>query len=102
MTVKEKIINRLNKGFGFDIPLDAEWKTHEAKGYFARSQGAFSWYFTDMRISLDKLVGSCSSATECLKWKRWIIVKSEREIFEYVPGVTSYDKDYDLLEKLEE
>lgn len=55
MTVKEKIIKRLNKGFGFDIPLDAKWKTHEAKGYFIRSQGAFSWYFADERISLDQL-----------------------------------------------
>ena len=33
---------------------------------------------------------------------RWIIDKSEREIFEYVPGVTTYDKDYDLLEKTED
>ena len=33
---------------------------------------------------------------------RWIIDKSEREIFEYVPGVTTYDKDYDLLEKTDD
>ena len=101
MTVKEKIINRLNKGFGFNIPLDATWKTHDARGYY-RSAGAQSWYFTDSRIPLQNLVGSADSATECLKWKRWIIDKSEREIFEYVPGVTTYDKDYDLLEKTED
>ena len=101
MTTKEKIIKRLNKGFGFDIPIDASWKTHDARGYY-RSAGAQSWYFTDHRVPLHELVGSAASATECLKWKRWIIVKSEREIFEYVPGVTTYDKNYDLLENTEE
>ena len=101
MTVREKIIKRLNKGFGFEIPIDAKWKTHDARCYY-RSAGAQSWYFADSRVALQELVGSSYPATECLKWKRWIIDRSEREIFEYVPGVTTYDKDYDLLEKLEE
>ena len=99
MTVKEKIINRLNEGFGFDIPTDATWKTHEARGY-QRSCGAHSWYLTDSRISLDKHVGSSSPATECLKWRRWIIDREEREIFEYIEGITTYDKERYSLESI--
>ena len=58
--------------------------------------------FRGISLTKELVLTSCESATECLKWKRWIIVKSEREIFQYVPGVTSYDKDYDLLENIEE
>lgn len=29
MTQKEKIISRLNKGFGFDFPMDVNIKTHQ-------------------------------------------------------------------------
>lgn len=101
MTVKEKIIKRLNKGFGFEIPLDTKWKTHEANSGWAQANGAHSWYFIDERIPLNQHVGSQNPATECLKWKRWLIDKSEREIFQYIEGVTGYDKDYDLLEKID-
>ena len=100
MTVKEKIIKRLNKGFGLDIPLDAQWKTHDARGYY-RSAGAHSWYFVDTRLPLHHQFGSAYSATECLKWKRWLIDMSELEIFEYVEGVTTYDKERDLLEEID-
>lgn len=46
MTTKEKIIRRLNKGFGFDIPIDANWKTHERA---FRNCGGLSWYISDIR-----------------------------------------------------
>lgn len=101
MTVRERIIKRLNKGFGLDIPMDAAWKTHDANSGWAQANGAHSWYFVDVRIPLQYHVGSQNPASECLKWKRWIIDKSEREIFQYIEGVTSYDKDYDLLEKID-
>lgn len=101
MAVKEKIIKRLNNGFGFKIPLDAQWKTHEANSCLAQANGAHSWYFVDTRIPLDQHVGSQDPASVCLKWKRWIIDRSEREIFQYIEGVTTYDKDYDLLEKID-
>jgi hypothetical protein len=42
-TVKDKIIERLNKGFDFSIPIDAKWTTHQRA---FRSDGAQSWYFT--------------------------------------------------------
>lgn len=34
MTVKERIIKRLNEGFGgrYNIPSDANWKTNQAHG----------------------------------------------------------------------
>ena len=66
-----------------------------------RSQGAFSWYFSDLRLQPHELVGSQYPASECLKWKRWIIDKREREIFQYVEGVTTYTEEEDLLENID-
>ena len=77
-TIKDKIIERLNKGFGFSIPIDAEWTTHQRA---FRSEGSQKWYFIDVRIPIKQGVGSCATATECLKWKRWYI--SSKEICEY-------------------
>ena len=103
MTIKQKIIKRLNEGFGgiYNIPDDANWKTNQAHGMWQRSQGAFSWYFSDFKLQLHELVGSQYTASECLKWKRWIINKHEREILPYVEGVTTYTKEEDLLENID-
>jgi len=102
MTVKERIIKRLNEGFGgrYNIPNDANWKTNQAHGMWQRSQGAHSWYFSDLRLFPHELVGSQAPASECLKWKRWIISKDDREIYEYIEGVTTYCKEDDVLEKI--
>ena len=103
MTVKEKIINRLNKGFNghYNIPHDAQWKTNQARGMWSRSHGAHSWYFSDLKLFPHELVGSQYPATECLKWKRWLIDKSEREIHQYIEGVTTYDSETCLLENID-
>ena len=85
-TVKDKIIERLNKGFGFSIPIDAKWTTHQRA---FRSDGAQSWYFNDVRIPIKQDVGACSPATECLKWKRWYIT-SDKEICEYSESYHSF------------
>lgn len=102
MTVKEKIINRLNKGFNgrYNIPYDARWKTNQARGMWVRSQGAQSWYFSDLKLHPHELVGSQYPATECLKWRRWLIDLSEREIFEYIEGVTTFNSEQYLLETI--
>ena len=85
-SVKERIIERLNKGFGFSIPIDADWTTHQRA---FRADGAQSWYFTDVRIKKGQDVGACSPATECLKWKRWYISPS-KEIDQYIESEHRY------------
>lgn len=79
MTLKEKLIKRLNKGFGFNIPNDAAWHTHE-RGF--RDCGGRSWYFSDSRLSHLQNCGSAVSVTETLKWKKWFI-GIDAEIFEF-------------------
>lgn len=79
-TVKERIIKRLNKGFGFDIPLDAHWHTHERA---FRDCGGMSWYFSDLRLGHLENCGAADTASECLKWKKWCIDTEEAEIFEF-------------------
>ena len=95
MTIKERIVKRLNKGFGFSIPSDANWHTHEKT---FRNCGGMSWYFCDLRIAPQENVGCAVPATEALKWDRWLISKEDREIFEYQPN-SWYDNDYHLLEE---
>ena len=80
MTTKEKIIRRLNKGFGFDIPINAPCFHHLATFYNA--DGRFSWVISNGSID----VGSTSSMKECLSWKRWVYNKKLNEIFEYYPN----------------
>ena len=94
MTSKEKIIRRLNKGFGFNIPLDAEIKTHQANSQWSKANGAQAWFISDMRVPFELNLGCCDTMTECLKWKRWIINMDpcEREIFEYFEENSDYFK----------
>ena len=87
----EKIINRLNKGFGFDIPLDAPYHHHGGRGLFA---GGWSWAVS--KASHD--VGSIYPMSECLKWKRWIYDRGLQEIYEYIPSrEEDYKKNPDIL-----
>ena len=79
-TIKERIIKRLNRGFGFDIPLDARWHTHERA---FRDCGGMSWYFSDTRLGHLQNCGSSDTASECLKWKKWYIDTEEAEIYEF-------------------
>ena len=91
MTTKEKIITRLNKAFGWEIPLDAPYMHHQKERW---GSGCFSWSVA--RGSTD--VGSSCSMTECLKWDRWIYSKSLHEIFEYIPNrAGEFEKDRDIL-----
>jgi len=85
-TVKDKIITRLNKGFGFEIPCDARWHTHERA---FRDAGGMSWYFCDNRLSHRENCGASVSATEVLQWKKWVI-DEDAEIFEYF----EYERNY--------
>lgn len=78
MTTKERIINRLNKGFGFEIPLDAPYHHHGGRGLFT---GCWSWSVSTGLLD----IGSTDSMTECLKWKKWIYDNGMHEIFEYRP-----------------
>ena len=91
MTTKEKIINRLNKGFGFSIPLDAPCTHHQKERY-----GGGTWSWSVKKGSVD--VGSQYSMTECLKWNRWIYDQDMHEIFEYVPSdAKRLEKNPDIL-----
>ena len=96
MTKKEKIISRLNKGFGFDFPMDVNIKTHQGREH--RSEGSHSWYIADIRYAFNNF-GCADSMTTCLKWKRWLISKDLNEIFEYAEGV-KYDMYDCLIEKI--
>ena len=86
MTTKEKIIKRLNEGFDYDIPLNAEILTHQSNGGNKKMNGeSFSWFLNDTKHCFGLLLGSYSPMTECLKWKRWVINPDPNveEIFEY-------------------
>ena len=87
MTVKERVIKRLNKGFGFNIPQDANWHTHECA---FRDCGGLSWYFSDSRLSHLQNCGAATAATECLKWKIWVINVEDAEIFEFFENQRKY------------
>lgn len=96
MTLKEKLIKRLNTGFGYNIPLDAKWKTNQAHGNYI-GMGAHSWYFCDVNLPLNYNVGSCSNVKECLKWKRWVIEPKYMEICEYFENNEQLYKTYGYL-----
>lgn len=96
MKLKEKVIKRLYNGFGYDIPLDAKWKTNQAHGNSVGT-GAFSWYFCDLNIPLNHNVGSCSSVKECLKLDRWVIDPKQLEINECIESCISFYKSQGYL-----
>lgn len=96
MTLKEKLIIRLNSGFGYNIPLDAKWKTNQAHGNYV-GMGAHSWYFCDTSIPHQYNVGSCSNVKECLKWNRWVIEPKDLEICEYNESLLSMYNAYDYI-----
>lgn len=82
MGIKDRIITRLNKGFGFHFENDDPFYHH------GRRQGTWSWCIS--HGSED--VGSTFSMTECLRWKRWVFDTNLNEIFEYVPS--KFDAEY--------
>ena len=96
MTLKEKLIKRLNKGFGYNIPLEAKWKTNQAHGNYV-GMGAHSWYFCDTSLPFHYNVGSCSNVKECLKWKRWVIEPKYLEICEYFESQINLYKAYNYI-----
>lgn len=79
MTNKQKVINRLNKGFGLSLRDDCVWLTHLRNGC---GYGA-SWQIH--KYTCDDPVG------EALKWDRWVLSEGmdscHREIIEYVPSM---------------
>lgn len=87
MTPKERIIKRLNKGFGFNIPLDAKWCTHERA---FRDCGGFSWYFSDLRLSHLQNCGSSEPVSEVLKWEKLYIDVEEAEIYQFFESIRGY------------
>lgn len=75
MTPREKIITRLNKGFGYDIPIDTTWICRKRK---YKAVGGFSW-----SLNCVEGLGCAETATEALKWPIWVIDPISGEIFEY-------------------
>lgn len=90
LTIREKIIKRLNDGFGYNLPPDVKIKHH--KGRMTRNLVGFSWYVYDTRVPFE--VGSCCTMKECLKWKKWVIESYDEEIFEYNEKTMYEDTDY--------
>ena len=93
-TTKERVIKRLNKGFCFNIPFDAHWRTHERA---FRDCGGMSWYFSDTRIGHLQNCGCAEPASECLKWKKWCIDIDNSEIFEFFEHMRKYCESNDCL-----
>ena len=91
MTTKEKIVSRLNRAFGLNIPLGCPCYHHGGRGMFT---GGFSWSVSSGCLD----VGSSYAMTKCLRWKRWIYDMDMNEIFEYdASQVESYKNCRNLL-----
>lgn len=91
MNTKEKIIARLNKGFGLNLPSDTNWVCRQRK---YKDIGGFSWC-----LNCVDNIGSAEPATEVLKWKRWVIEPNTGEIFEYFDSNKErYNLDKCLIE----
>ena len=71
MTVKEKIIKRLNEGFNLSINKDIPWHTHMKTGW----ADAMSWGVSKYMCN--------TGATMALTWDRWVIT-DDNEIIEYL------------------
>lgn len=74
MTKKEKLINRLNKAFGFNFNDNTPIITR-----MNARNGGLSWVVGVGGSS----VGSANSITECLTWEKWVLSTELRELFEY-------------------
>lgn len=93
MGIKDRIITRLNKGFGFHFENDDPFYHHGGRGFW---QGSWSWGISHGSVD----VGSMFSMTECLRWKRWVFDKNLNEIFEYVPSKLDAEYSDCIIEEL--
>ena len=80
MTQKQKIITRINKQCGLNIPLDYPIRTHQRK--FADS-GGFNWYLNGDNMEYNRY-GGCISITKLLKWKGDYTVYEENGYLELI------------------
>lgn len=92
-TIKQRLIDRLNKGFGFNIPYDITCICRQSRGC-RKYMGVWSWVMFNHSLE----IGSSNTMTECLKMKRWVIDENG-EIFN---APTDYELEpTDLLEKID-
>ena len=91
MTSKEKIIKRLNDGFGMKIPNNVPYCHHQAT--FC-ADGRWSWSISNGSHD----IGSTASMKECLSWERWVLSVELGEISEYIPNAV-YQND-DIIETI--
>lgn len=89
-TLREQIIERLNNGFGYNFSPDIKIRHHQGRKY--KDVGGFSWYICDIRTQFE--VGSSSTMSECLKWKKWVIESHNQEIHEYFENCMYEENDY--------
>ena len=73
MNNKQRIINRLNKGFGLDIPYDAPSITHLS------ALSDWSW---SISVGVED-IGCEFPMHKALSWERWVLDAASGEIFEY-------------------
>jgi hypothetical protein len=66
LSIKNRLIERLNEQFGLNIPYDYIARTHQRK--FSDS-GGHNWYFNGKDIMINKY-GSCYTMSELLKYKK--------------------------------
>lgn len=86
MTTREKIIKRLNAGFGLSIPVDTTWVCRQRK---YRDVGGFSWC-----LNYVENIGSSEPASTVLRWRKWAYNIETGEIFEYFESNKDFYKQY--------
>ncbi len=80
LSVKNKLINKLNEQFGLNIPYDYEARTHQRK--YADS-GGHNWYFNGDDSMINRY-GSCLTMTELLNYNKYELFE-ENGNYEIIP-----------------
>jgi hypothetical protein len=79
-SVKNRLIDKLNKQFSLNIPYNYEARTHQRK--YADS-GGHNWYFNGDDLSINAY-GSCLTMTELLKYDKYTLFE-EVGHYEIIP-----------------
>lgn len=81
LSTKNRLISKINKEFGLNIPLDYPAKTHQ-KAY--KSQGGFCWYFKGSNTDINRY-GSSFSMSELIKAKKLELFEDFGNTYEILP-----------------
>lgn len=86
MTLKQKMISRINKQFGLHIPIDYPIKTHQGRKF--KDSGSFNWYLCGDNLEYNRF-GACEPLYKMLQWKGDYVVFEENMYKELIPEIGS-------------